>query len=396
MGLMLYGERGLVYAVILEIKDNLDLIKKVLGSVILGDGKSFTWLETLERVDFWIEPSFGQFGNPDLIAICYCKNDFKNVVFFEAKTVTYEDSAVPLAGSFIPGINSRINAQLTLKHRFVQALIRKGSQQGIIEEGKNASQAYARLSTDSKQPVPRILKNQYIVSTCRKMQANCKDFYFVALTNDLPGMNFGSVESKHLPLPVLFDDQGHDIWSTEKDRFGFLTFADLEKVLPPDGIFVNTRKNVLPDPKPTSPTGATATVLRTINWKEFSHAMTGVRSTLQQLILDAAAEAYGDDRNQNTITLHEYEGSDSFMGPGGNTIVKIIPYRDKNSEAIRVVIKDSLVRAAEAVDYFNKGPFQIGIGSNSRTFYGRSFEIPLSEDELNICRGFMVDVLSID
>jgi hypothetical protein len=394
MGLILYGERGLVNAVILEIKDNPDLIKKVLGSVKLGDGKCFTWLETLERVDFWIEPSFGQFGNPDLIAICYCKNGFKNVIFFEAKTVTYEDSAVPLAGPYIPGINSRINAQLTLKHRFVQALIRTGFQQGFIGEGENASHAYARLSTDSKPPVPRILKNEYVVSTCRKMQANCKDFYFVALTNDLPGMNFGSVESKHLPLPVLFDDQGHDIWSTEKDRFGFLTFTDLERILPPEGLFMDTRKIVLPNPKPISPTGET--VLRTTNWKEFSHVMTEVRSTLQRSILDAAAEAYGGDRNQSTITLHEYEGSDSFKGPGGNTIVKIIPYRNQNSEDIRVVIKDSLVRAAEAVDYFNEGPFQIGIGSNSRTFYGRSFKIPLSEDELNICQGFMVDVLGIN
>lgn len=393
MSLILYGERGLFNAVILEINDNPDLIKKVLGSVKLGDGKCFTWLETLERVDFWIEPSFGQFGNPDLIAICYCNNNEKNVIFFEAKTVTYKDSAVPLTVPYIPGINSRINAQLTLKFRFVQALMRVGAQQGIIEESEDASQAYARLSTDSNSPIPRILKNQYIVSTCRKMQSNCKDFYFVALTNDQPGMNFDGVESKHLPLPVLFDDQGHDIWSTEKDRFGFLTFADIEGILPPEGIFTSTRKIVLPDPKPISTT-PDATALRTINWKEFSCVNTEVRRTMQQLVLNAAAELYGGE--QSVITLHKYEGSDSFKGPGGNTIVKIIPYRTQNSEAIRVVIKDSLVRAAAVVDYFNEGPFQIGVGSKSRIFYGRGFKTPLSPDELNICRGYIFDVLNIN
>lgn len=392
MGLILYGERGLVNAVILEINDNLELIKKVLGSVKLGDGKCFTWLETLERVDFWIEPSFGQFGDPDLVAICYCNNNEKNVVFFEAKTVTYEDSAVPLTGPYIPGINSRINAQLALKYRFMQALMKEGSQQGIIEEGENASQAYAKLSTDQKMSTPRVLKNQYIVSACREMQSNCKEFYFVALTNDQPGMNFDGVESKHLPLPVLFDDQGHNIWANEKDRFGFLTFADIEKILPPEGIFVSTKKKVLPDHKPIIPTPA-GTVLRMINWKEFSCVITEARRTMQQLILDAAAEAYRGD--QSVIILHEHEGSDSFTGPGGNTIVKIIPYRSQTDEAIRVVIKDSLVRAAEAVDYFNEGPFQIGIGSKSRIFYGRGFRTPLSQDELNFCRGYILDILRI-
>jgi len=46
----------------LKSTEDLDLIKIVFYLVKLGDEKCFTWLEDLERFDFWIEMLLGLFG----------------------------------------------------------------------------------------------------------------------------------------------------------------------------------------------------------------------------------------------------------------------------------------------------------------------------------------------
>lgn len=282
ISILLYGERGLVNSVILEISNNIQLTRKVLGAVKLGDGRGFNWLEDIKSVDFWIEPSFGQFGNPDLIAICHCKNNEKYVVFFEAKTVRYEDSAMSLTKKYFPGINSQINAQLTLKYRFVQALTRGEVNEGVIKESPNMTHAYAQLRTDDKQKDHRKLANKYLVSFCREMEANCKGYYYVALTADIADVNISDFAPDF--LPAVYNNHANNIWESEKQQFGILRFAQIESIIPSGGIFSATRQVVLPDLK-TATKNTDAQILKTINWSEFSASTRASRSILQTLIM---------------------------------------------------------------------------------------------------------------
>lgn len=386
MSILLYGERGLVNAVVLEISDNIQLIKQVLGAVKLGDGRGFTWIDDIVGVDFWIEPSFGQFGNPDLITICHCNENQKYVIFFEAKIVAYEDSAMSLTKKYFPGINSCINAQLTLKYRFVKAL-QQDPKGVIIEESPNMTHAYAQLHTDDKQKDHRKLANDYIVSFCRKIQTDCKEAYFVALTADQEDVNIANFGPDL--IPAVFDYHAINIWEQEKGKFGLLTFSQLASFLSSDGIFAETKKVVIPDLTPYKPV-ASAQVLRTINWNEFSQPIKDMRSLLQRLILQAADDIYG--ANQEIIKKYQYAGSDSYKGLGGNTILKIVPYKNQTDEYVILAVKESLVRAARSNDYFNEGPFRIGIGTKARDFYGHFFKS--SEDELDQCQAYLTEIFN--
>lgn len=390
MGLLLYGERGIVNALVLDIHNNIQLIRQVLGAVKLGDGRGFDWLDKIKEVDFWIEPSFGQFGNPDLIAICRNERNEKYVVFFEAKIVRYEDSAVPLAAQFFQGINSRVNAQLTLKYRFVQALTNSRNKGGIIKETPNMTHAYAQLHMDDKQKDHRKLANSYVVSFCKAMQQNCKGVFYIALTADDITAAIDRFPSEL--LPAVFDDHANDIWDIEKSKFGILTYGQIEKILPTHGMFAATKKVVIPDFKPAS-VAMGVQKLRTKNWKEFSAATKELGAIMHRLIMDTAIELY--DANQQIIKHYKYAGSDSYKGPGGNTIIKIIPYKTQTGESIFITVKDSIVRAAEAVDYFNQGPFRVGVGVNARTFYGRSFDPGITQEELDKCSSYLYNALSI-
>ena len=391
MGLILYGERGIVNALVLDIHNDIRLTRQVLEAIKLGDGRGLEWVDKVKEVDFWIEPSFGQFGNPDLIAICRTNENEKYVVFFEAKTVRYEDSAVPLSAQYFQGINSRVNAQLTLKYRFVQALTQGGNAGGVIKESPNMTHAYTQLHMDDKQKSHRQLANSYIVSCCSEILQNCKGYYYVALTAD----EIDASIDRFLPelLPAVFDKNANDIWDIEKSKFGILTYGQVEKILPTHGMFATTKKVVIPDFKPAS-VALDVQRLRTKNWKEFSAATKELGSILHRLIMDTAIELYG--ANQQIIKHYKYAGSDSYKGPGGNTVIKIIPYKTQNGESIFITVKDSIVRAAEAVDYFEHGPFRVGIGVNSRMFYGHSFDPGVTQEDMDKCSSHLYNALSID
>ncbi|MEN6325758.1 MAG: hypothetical protein ABFD18_06090 [Syntrophomonas sp.] len=389
--MLLYGERGLVNSIVLEINDNINLIRKVFDATKLGDSREFNWANDIEKVDFWIEPSFGQFGDPDLIAICNCTGNSKYLVFFEAKTVPYEDSAVSLEEKYFPGINSRINAQLTLKYRFVQALTEGGAKKGIIEETPNMLDVYKKkLHTDDKQTTRR-LANSYLVSVCKNMKSDCKGFYFVALTNDRPDVNIDNFAPEL--TPAVLDDNGNDIWEKKKQQFGILTYTQIENILSPDGIFAATRKVVLPDLKPISPV-ADAQILRTINWKEFSAPTIKLRSKIQKIIADVSCEPDGE--GQGIITKYEYAGSDSYKGAGGNIIIKIIPYKNQATESILLAVKDSLVSASGTSNYFDQGPYSIGVGEKARKFLGHFFNHNSNQEEFGQCRAYLADILNIN
>jgi len=136
-----------------------------------------------------------------------------------------------------------------------------------------------------------------------------------------------------------------------------------------------------------------AQVLRTTNWNAFSASTIEIRSVIQRLIMEAISEI--DGVAQEIVKKYEYADSDSYKGPGGNTIIKIIPYKNMTDESILLAVKDSLVRASKTVDYFDQGPFQIGVGKNARYFYGHFLNTTTSEEELDQCRAYLIDILNI-
>ncbi len=388
MSLLLYGERGLVNSIVLEIYNDIELTKKVLGAIKLGDGQGFPWIDDIVGVDFWIEPSFGQFGDPDLIAICNCADNEKYVIFFEAKTIEYKDSAVDLKKP-IHGINSRINAQLTLKYRFVQALTHGNASSDIIQETLKMAEAYNnKLKTDKKK-TPRKLMNSYIIAVCSEMPNDDERFYYIALTNDDSNYNITNADPEI--RPVVFDvaEPEKDGWDTKKQHFGILTYDQIVNLLAPEGIFNLTKKIVLPN-LPVND----LRVLKTRNWQEFLSSTNDMRKILQNLIKHASKEANGVAKG--IIQKHEYAGSDSYKWVGGNTIIKLVPFKDHKGESILLAVKDSLVQATKSADFFDKGPYSIGVGAKASSFYGHLFNTKISEEEWEECRDRLAEIFTID
>lgn len=172
-----YGERGLVNGLVLELNGNLDLTKTFLKNIRFCSSAPPAWIDNLQAVNFLVEPSFSEFGNPDLVLICDCLEKqglTRHVVFLEAKIVKYDDSAVPLKESGakdIQGINSRINAQLTLKYRLARVLKHRKGKGDSVEETEKDWSAYAHYPSEHSKKPRRLLK-----SLSLKL---CDDFLFV-------------------------------------------------------------------------------------------------------------------------------------------------------------------------------------------------------------------------
>ena len=71
MSLFFYGERGLVNGIVLDLLDDLDIdlksLKIFLSSIIFCDSYKPSWIERVYKVDFIIEPSFSEFGDPEVL-----------------------------------------------------------------------------------------------------------------------------------------------------------------------------------------------------------------------------------------------------------------------------------------------------------------------------------------
>ena len=128
------------------------MTKKFLKMIRFCSSQSPDWIDRVKEVSFLIEPSFSEFGDPDLVVVCDCdsiRGYERHVVFIEAKVVKYKESAVPIkkSGDIIKGINSRINAQLTLRYRLSRILKRRKSKEEPVEETQQEwENSYAGMS----------------------------------------------------------------------------------------------------------------------------------------------------------------------------------------------------------------------------------------------------------
>ena len=178
-----YSERGMVNAICQSIYQYktagfhfIQKIKDVEGKPLFKK----ELLKNIKSIQLFNEFSFGEFGDPDLILKINYK-DIKNksveskLIFIEAKVGTYEKSAKwDCLKDTYENNASRINYQLRLKKRFVDALISTPKNETIII-GKS-------VMNDGE----RRLKKEYLVQYIREtiFDKVDNDIYYVAMTND--------------------------------------------------------------------------------------------------------------------------------------------------------------------------------------------------------------------
>ncbi|MDI3537384.1 MAG: hypothetical protein PWP30_1866 [Eubacteriaceae bacterium] len=168
MSITFYGERGLVNSIILDMNSKLSKQKNFLKAIVFEDGQKRNWIDEVTEFHYIVEPSFAQFGDPDLIIIAEEK---------EKKNYFEEDEAY-------------------------------------------VSKKYHDRA--------RALKNQNVVDLCKKHFGDNPEFLFIALTNDSAttgGRNkFSDFFDKSF-LPAI----GEDNWEIDKKQFGLVSCEMLEQ-----------------------------------------------------------------------------------------------------------------------------------------------------------------------
>jgi len=382
--IVFYGERGLVNGLVLELNGNLNLVKIFLKHIRFCSSASPNWIDSLKEVSFLVEPSFSEYGNPDLVMICDCTDEkqgsARHVVFLEAKIVKYNDSAVPLkecVAKDIQGINSRINAQLTLRHRLARVLKERTGKGEPVEEEQKVWTAYAYYPSESSKKPRRLLKSLSL-KLCDDFLLGVNDFWFVTLSSD----NF-QVEPYHnqklRPLILSFD--GQELWDDVKDHFGLIVYDQLDYILNPSSAYAKAREYFLPKTLNAVQVEAKIPLLRTENWDTFSLAIRSkARTRLQHVIENAISTVFGSKLDR--MKKVPYNGSDSYQ-MDQRTLIKIVPKHTEAGERLILAVLAGVARAAGVANqYFPYGPFMIGIGDNAREFLGCSFaECPTEAEE---------------
>ena len=182
------------------------------------------WVDRVESVDWYVEFSASEFGNPDLIADIHC-TDGHRVIFFEAKLKSYEkaassmDTTVPFEpnenNEYPDGIyknkSSSINAQLALRYRLAQRLnnlqwleIRSSDEPRIEETFEDAVFYHDMFNAIREVHTGRRIHNRKMIEILDKITANRPDFYFVAMTFESQDHIFQSIQ-EHSPnlLPPI-------------------------------------------------------------------------------------------------------------------------------------------------------------------------------------------------
>ncbi len=208
-----YSERGLVNTLINWIKDNCDNTEELnkffdlLGVKLTDDS----------NIDIYDEISFGQFGDPDLII----KVD--NIIFIiEAKIDTFVKSAtLPDYKLVFKDNASKINIQLLLRKRFVNALIgRNNNQDNVIKEGSHDSNDSDINKKDCIYKNGRALKKKELVSFINNIFKDYKKIYYVALVS----------EDENHSLNYIYDNYFKDTnYGFDINEFKILTWEQIDE-----------------------------------------------------------------------------------------------------------------------------------------------------------------------
>ena len=222
-----YGERGIVNGLVLDIKDDLELGKKVIKKISWCDHSNKDWISNIDEIQYFVEPGFSKFGQPDLIMICTLSDDTKRYLIIEAKATPYAGSAMSnTKGMAQKGYNSSINGQLSLDYRLALALNDyKG--EGILQELESVFKGYQKALGDYN-PGPRKACKAELIKLIVKpyfLGLQLNNTYFIAMTRDMGENPLNVVDDDF--KPKVLDSGGNDCWAEYAPQFGFLSLQKL-------------------------------------------------------------------------------------------------------------------------------------------------------------------------
>lgn len=221
-----YSERGMVNAIVYSLYKYdraffhfLKAIRDVNGKLV-EDFKKIK-CSGIKKYTIYNELSLGQFGDPDLMI----RVDFKDEVnkdpiflFIEAKVGTYINSVKNhyITEGYDKNNNaSRINFQLNLKKRFVDAYLSTPKDSDSIVEKRE-------IKNDKQR---KIEKNSIVKQVMKIMEGITEDnIYYISMTSDRPDRpNPYDCENKDIMPFINFKNEDE-----LNKHLGYITYEDIE------------------------------------------------------------------------------------------------------------------------------------------------------------------------
>lgn len=342
MHITFYGERGLVNSIILDMGSDLSKQKQFLRSIKFEDNSNRNWIDKVTDFHYIVEPSFAQFGNPDLIIVAEEENGKRHVIFIEAKICAYNDASEKLSSSLLPnsyqGVASKLNIQLALKYRFAKNYASGQKSDGFVENDSEAQDKY----NDNK----RALKKINVINLCKKQFGNHPEFLFIALTNDNKDI---------IPFtdPAFLPAIGINNWNSDKEKFGIVSYEMLETngvVNKKAGYYAQASNGFLYLPANTGAKSGDRRI-KTTNMRDWDKN------------LYSELESFYTELKKTLITgkVEKLDGSYSIKAGDGRTLVKLFVENNQ----IQIGFRNDNVPANMAT---GKERVKLGVGSSERSF----------------------------
>jgi hypothetical protein len=238
--IILYGERGIINGLLLELFKTDDGVLKFLHSIKeMVTDENILIPDKVLKVVVFNEISLSQFGDTDLIVVAESIDSKKHIFFIEAKIKPYEYTSIHIDKiNKKEDMTSKLNLQLGLKYRFAKALeyyINKNSpkkkhrifhndmkEQSIFIENEkgfwydiNFYSSYKNGRKINKEEIVDLIENYFIGDNI---------YYFVALCTTIP---IRESFQNYVPLISKKKEDNYNEYETiikEKYHFCYLTY----------------------------------------------------------------------------------------------------------------------------------------------------------------------------
>lgn len=317
-----YGERGIINAILQYITKASPCVrstKSLLKSIYWANGTTPSWIQRIQQVNFIVEISLAQFGDPDLTIVCRTDEGQAYCIFIEAKVTTYRKSMSSITENMrSESYNSTINGQLSLKYRFAKALeITESANPTTIIEPYQIFQQYKEQLEDQKDAPRKLQKKkiiQLILAPLGLIGLKEQYFYYVTLTWDTIAHAFFNDNESQKPL--FFDENGNNIYKSMTSRIGWIGYNTLEQNLNlgEDVDYQATRRLMLQNNEPDE------------RYYEQESIRAIERHNVKVLELKNNLKRWFEDKNCNVLVK---KGSCSIKGDNNRVIAKIIPLRER-------------------------------------------------------------------
>jgi hypothetical protein len=330
-----YGERGLVDSLFLDLQAAGKLVA-FLNQI------EFPFREPVRlglpedaEVAVILEAGFdgnrAGFGWPDAVVVVTLAAGKKLVLFIEAKAGLYADEAADFTAR-VPGFNSKVNGQLTLRFRLAQALrnYKKGDRR--LVEPDDVARSYgeeARPRRLAKIDNLRKIVEQYLLGD----EVEC---LFVALTDDdadvWPALEEGSCHLPFVPKPLAIDEDApeelwvkdRNAWGDHKKSFGWVGFRAVEGLVAGGPMFTRARhflddKRKQREGRAATPEGKVDNIVLRTRWKEFKADSPTIR------LFDRIRSIIEDAIKDTGLAPDPQRGSYGVLGTEGDRLLKVLP-----------------------------------------------------------------------